>query len=89
MQLAESSVVAKLNGACAGGTGPDLTGYPHLVYAPAQWGKRVCIANNGADAVAVARTASILPIEFCTDQYGVSFNEVTEALRYARANGLI
>jgi hypothetical protein len=89
MQLAESSVVAKLNGACAGGTGPDLTGYPLLVYAPAQWGERVCIASNGASVVAVARITSKEPIEYCTDLYGVSFNEATEALCYARANGLI
>ena len=89
MQIAESSVVAKLNGACTGGNGPDLTGYPHLVYAPAQWGPGVRVASNGADVQRVAWATADYPIERVTDEYGVSFNEATEALRYARANGLI
>jgi hypothetical protein len=89
MHVAESSVVGKLKGECSGGTGPDLTGYPHLVYGAAQWGKGVRIASNGVDAVEVARHASRHPIEYVTDDYRVSFNEVTDALRYARANGLI
>jgi uncharacterized protein (DUF433 family) len=47
MQMAESPVTVRLRGACTGGTGPDLTGYPHLTYAPAQWGEGVRFAKHG------------------------------------------
>jgi hypothetical protein len=89
MHVAESSVVGKLKGECSGGTGPDLTGYPHLACAPAQWGEGVRIASSGIAAFDVAIYASQHPIEEVTDAYRVSFNEATDALRYARANGLI
>ena len=47
MLLAESGVKADLRGTATAGTGPDLTGYPHLVYAPGQWGPGVRVASNG------------------------------------------
>ena len=37
-----------MNGSSTGGTGPDLTGYPNLVYAPAPMGRRRRVASNGA-----------------------------------------
>jgi hypothetical protein len=88
MQIAESSVVAKLKGACAGGNGPDLTGYPHLVYAPAQWGEGVRIASNGAKASYVAVSVADGPITRAAARHGVSLEEALDAFKYVRENGL-
>lgn len=89
LKLAESPVIARLTGGCSAGSGPDLTGYPHLVYAPAQWGEGVRCGSNGIRATAVADTAQHDPIEQVAADYGVSLHEVVDSLRYARANGLI
>jgi hypothetical protein len=89
MQIAESAVIAQLKGGCAAGSGPDLTGYPHLVYAPAQWGEGVRCGSNGIPAAAVASDAKHDPIGDVAEAYGVSLQEVCDCVRYAKAHGLI
>jgi hypothetical protein len=89
MRIAEAPMVPRLRGTSTGGTGPDLTGYPHLTYAPAQWGDGVRLASNGAAVSPIAACAAERPIEYAATIYGISPAEVLDALRYARANGLI
>jgi hypothetical protein len=90
VQLAESSVVAKLRGECAGGTGPDLTGFPHLTHAPRQWGEGVRVASNGAPAAHVAASVADGPIARAAKRHGVSLEEALDAYRYAKAiNGTL
>ena len=86
MQVAESPAVVKLRGECTEGTGPDLTGFPHLVYAPNQWGDGVRCGSNGACAQHVAAMAAEFPIEEAAEEYGVSLAEALDALRWARAS---
>jgi hypothetical protein len=89
MHLAEAPVKIELHGSSTGGSGPDLTGYPHLTYAPGQWGDGVRVASNGKAVWEIAETAQSVPIERTADMYGVSVMEAAEAFSYARATGTI
>jgi hypothetical protein len=89
MHIGESPVKAQLRGASSGGTGPDLTGFPHLVYAPAQCGEGVRCGSNGASAMDVAEEAAVMPIEKVATFHHISLHEALDALRYARATRLI
>ena len=89
MQLAESGVKANLRGTVTGGAGPDLTGYPHLTYAPSQWGEGVRCASSGAPVHSVAFDAKIDLVEAVAKTHHVTLHEVVDSIRYARANGLI
>jgi hypothetical protein len=89
MHLAESPVKANLKGTCTAGIGPDLTGYPHLVYAPRQWGDGVRVGSNGAPIEAIAADAMSGSIMRVACVHGVTVFEALDALCYARANGLI
>lgn len=89
MQLAESGVKADLRGTATAGTGPDLAGYPHLVYATVQWGPGVQCASNGVSALGVAYGTRFDPIEVVAATHDVTLHEIVDALRYARATGLI
>jgi hypothetical protein len=87
--LSEPKLIPRLRGTAGSGTGPDLTGYPHLVYAPAQWGQGVRVASNGAAIAPIAACAAERPIEYAATIYGISPTAVLDALRYARANRMI
>ena len=60
MHLAEAPVRIQLRGSSTAGSGPDLTGYPHLTYAPSQWGEGVRVARTGAEVEYLARDLSEL-----------------------------
>ena len=90
MQIAEAPVRIELRGASSGGA-VDLTGYAHLSYAPQQYGPGVRIARTGAPVEAVAYDASPLVVDLdrlAADE-GLSWDELFDALRYARANGMV
>jgi hypothetical protein len=91
MQLTESPVKMQLRGASSGGAGPDLAGYPHLTYAPAQWGEGVRVARSGAPVAGIAYDASALvaDIDRLALDEGLSWDELFDALRYARASGAV
>ncbi len=97
MQIVETSVRAKLNGTCTGGTGPDLRGYPHLVYAPLQWGEGVRVASNGASVQEIAEWANgasadaelVYIVDEIAKRFSIAWKELFESLLYARANGMI
>jgi hypothetical protein len=88
MHIAESPVKIQLRGASSGGS-VDLTGIPHLVYAPAQWGEGVRCGSNGALAIDVAEDAAKMPIERAAAIHSVSVQEALDALRYSRCHCLI
>jgi hypothetical protein len=95
VQIVESSVKAKLNGTCTASAGPDLTGYPHLVYAPAQWGEGVRIASNGQSVEEIAGYADTqyrdTTLAYLMDEtaqrFSISWPELFDALCYARDGG--
>lgn len=98
MQIAESPAKIRLKGGCSAGTGPDLAGYPHLTHAPAQWGEGVRIASTGVPAQEVVdrfRGGSVyMPsvieeLNEAAEELHISWAEIFDALRYAKANGLI
>ena len=91
MNLAEQPVKIQLRGSSSAGTGPDLVGYPHLTYAPSQWGPGVRVASNGANVGAIAADAKsiISEVDALARREGISLDELCDALRYARANGAI
>lgn len=91
MQLAEAPVKIQLNGRSSGGSGPDLTGYPHLTYAPDQWGDGVRIARNGADVATIGHDAAptVLMLDQLARSESLTWDELFDALRYARANGAV
>jgi hypothetical protein len=89
MRIAEPKLIPRLHGTAGPGPGPDLTGYPHLTYAPAQWGEGVRIASSGAAIGPIAACATERPIEYAATIYGISTAEVLDALRYARAHEII
>jgi hypothetical protein len=86
-----ADLTVKLMGTCIGGTGPDLTGYPLLTYAPAQWGPGIRLASNGAAVLSIALDAgSLMPdIDALAQSEGITLGELFESLLYARANGAI
>jgi hypothetical protein len=89
MQIAESPVVAKIAGTSVGGTGPDLTGYPHLVYAPSQWGEGVRCQSHGQPVEPIGRVMLRHPIGVAAFDFRCSLHEALDAFRYCEANGLI
>jgi hypothetical protein len=90
VQLAEGPVKMQLRGSSSGGT-VDLTGYPHLTYAPHQHGPGVRIARNGAAVEAIAYDASplVMDIDRLANDEGLSWAELFDALLYSRANGMV
>jgi hypothetical protein len=90
MQLTEAPIRMQLRGSSSGGA-VDLTGYPHLSYAPDQYGPGVRIARNGAAVEAIAYDASPLVVDIDREaqSHGLSWDELFDALRYARANGAV
>ena len=91
MQLTEAPVRMQLRGASTGGSGPDLTGYPHLTYAPEQWGDGVRIARNGAEVDSILLDADTLAkkVDFLARAEGLTWDELFDVLRYGRANGAL
>ena len=88
MRLSEPRMRIDIKADCSGGTGPDLSAYPHLVYAPRQWGDGVRCGSNGAAVEVVAADAATDPIQAVAARHGVTIREVLDALCYAQANGL-
>lgn len=74
------------NATCVGGTGPDLSAYVHLVYAPQQHGDFIACQSNGTPIenikAAVADSPAGTTTQQIADQFGVSVAEVMDALRY-------
>jgi uncharacterized protein (DUF433 family) len=67
-----------------------LTGYPHLVYAPAQYGPGVRTENNGTPVADIAAEISVNPdVDAVAAKFGVTVEHVHDALRYAAAAGFI
>ena len=90
MHVAETPMKIEIKADCKGGDyGTDLTGYPHLVYAPQQWGDGVRIASNGADALSVAAAAEQVPTQTVAKAYNISVAEVLEARRSVARHRLI
>jgi hypothetical protein len=91
MHLAEAPVKIELRGSSTAGSGPDLTGYPHLTYAPAQWGEGVRIARTGAEVKGIGYDAAptVLMLDRLAAAEGITWDELFDALRYARANGSV
>jgi hypothetical protein len=91
MHLAEAPVKIELHGSSTGGSGPDLTGYPHLTYAPGQWGEGVRVASNGIPIAQIAEECGDhlgFNILTAAGAYGISIDELFEALKYGRAQRL-
>jgi hypothetical protein len=91
MHLAEAPVRMQLHGTAGTGSGPDLAGYPHLTYAPSQWGEGVRCASNGIPVSQIAEECGDhLGFNLLTaaGAYGISIDELFQALKYARAQGL-
>ena len=88
MNLVETPVTMQLRGTSSGGTGPDLTGYPHLVYAPAQWGEGVRTEINGTRVAAVASMAALQCRSATAQTFGVTLVAVpsTPTIRPARTD---
>jgi hypothetical protein len=84
-------LTVSLRGSSTAGTGPDLAGYPHLTYAPAQWGDGVRIARNGAEVDSITDDAAptVLMLDRLAAAERITWDELFDALRYARANGAI
>jgi hypothetical protein len=89
LNLVESPVKAQLLGSSSGGSGPDLTGYPHLVYAPAQWGEGVRVASNGAHADRIGSGVAEHPLPHVALVSGVTLEEALDCYRYAFDNNLL
>ena len=84
MRIAEAPMKIEIKAECTGGCYcPDLAAYPHLVYAPRQWGEGVRIASNGVDALAVAAAAEQAPTQTVAKAYNISVVEVLDARRWA------
>jgi hypothetical protein len=89
MQLGEAPVKLQMNGTSTAGTGPDLTEFPDLVYAPAQWGEGVRCGSNGQDALSVARAVDAVSIGVAAATARVSLSEALDAYKWAKKQGLI
>lgn len=64
----------------------NLGNYPHLAYAPSQWGPGVRTENNGTPVADIALAFSTHPnAEAVAAQFGVTVDHVNDALRYAAA----
>jgi hypothetical protein len=90
MNLTETpDLKATLRGSSTGGHGPDLTGYQHLTYAPAQWGQGVRVASNGASVDMIANDPMVVDVMESLDELasaeGISLDELFDCLRYARS----
>lgn len=89
--MPDMALTSLLQGTCVGGTGPDLTGYPSLTYAPLQHGEGVRLARNGLDIDAVVEAASSImaEVDALACREGITLAELCDVLRYARANEMI
>lgn len=71
----------------------NLAAYPGLVHAPEHWGDFVAFARNGKPVVDMgASAASRATSDYIGDiaeQFGVSFGDVCDALKYLRDTGAI
>lgn len=86
--------VTKIRGHCTGGDDLNLGRYPNLTYAPAQWGDgvRTHLAGKSVEDIAEHMTryeTAICSLDEHCAELGVTFDELLDALRYARANKLI
>ncbi len=92
MNITESPIVASLKGGAEKPAGSiDLAGYRCLTYAPFQWGDGVRIASTGlkvADvALAAAKVNLVGTIETLAHGLDLTWDELFDALRYARDHG--
>ncbi len=75
----------------------DLSRYPSLTYAPAQWGEGVRTATTGVSIAFIANAARaedgsdglVGQIDDLAKLLQISFDELLDALRYARAAGKV
>jgi hypothetical protein len=103
MHAAPDGLLIKAMAETTGGV-VDLTGYAGLVYAPLQWGDGVRTATNGTtvDAIAADALAAVdvlngavkfpslaQDLDTLASVHGITWAELFDALRYARAHGMI
>lgn len=82
--------VIPFRGVCTPGAGPDLSRYPNLAHVPDR-GTITHLAGVTIEQIAQGHECQTLASRL-TDQcevLGVTFNELLDALRYARANKMI
>jgi hypothetical protein len=93
MTSATDGLDFRFRGKCEGGTGPDLSRYPTLTYAPLQWGEGIRTGSKGVPVDAIAADAlangAVDQIDDLMTRHSATFAEVLDSLDYARANGLI
>ncbi len=92
MNLIEPPIIATIAGSAeTPADSIDLTGYRHLTYAPSQWGEGVRTANHGTAvaeiAAAVRRIDLVGSIEQIGKELDLTWDELFDALRYARDHG--
>jgi hypothetical protein len=82
-----------LYGQCTGGAGPNLSRYPNLVYSPSPLdaGVRTHLAGKSIEEIVNRGFAdeAVTALDRLAKTVGVSFDELCDALRYARAQALI
>lgn len=80
-------------GACVGGTGPNLSGFPGLTYAPSQHGEGIRFAHNGTpieDALGHPDAkGAIATLDAIAEKLGVKLPDVCDAIGYLRKHDLI
>jgi uncharacterized protein (DUF433 family) len=65
-----------------------LTGYPHLVFAPLQYGPGIRTENNGTPVAAIVDdVAAGLAYEAIAAKHGVTTAHIDDAVRYATKAG--
>ncbi len=92
MNITETPIIATLQGRVEKPAGcVDLTGYPRLTYAPFQHGEGVRIASHGFLVADVAKAAAkvnlVGTIEVLAKGLDLTWDELFDALRYARDHG--
>lgn len=92
LSILEPPIIATLAAAAAQPPDAiDLTRYPYLVYAPAQWGPGIRTAAHGTPLDAIADAAAwvdLVPrIEGICRGLDLTWDELFDALRYARDKG--
>lgn len=89
-------LITKLRGTCVGGEGPNLSRFPNLCHSHE---KGVFTHLAGKPIEDIVRYVSVTEhndtmsvvelLDDCAGDLGVTFDELLDALRYARANKLI
>ncbi len=92
MNFTEAPVKIEMKAESTGGEGPDLAKFPLLTYAPGQHGEGVRVASNGVlvedivEAATHSHDESVVTSLFSLAlAFSITWDEMFDALRYARA----